>query len=214
MEDLLLLLTFNTSHEVVGVRTLFLNLDGTGVVKAHGAIAIAICSDGIGGALEQVRARTAAELVLLYQAHGNAVTHVSERIDDDNHRVLSSLKQLADSEPSDDLVTARYAHALTDRPRWEALFVPDNVPTEKVGSFISGNDILVYPDGSEKERGFNTQNRQVFEMTRTKSGSVRSEWCYKGLGTAAWAAYADRGLFDKTFIHGRMVEALNRPPES
>lgn len=204
--DLLLILGFNQQDRVVGMRTVTLDLS-TEVLSAEGALASAVCSDGIGSAIEQVRARTSSELLMGYIDQGYRFDHLSHHVVDENREVLEILRIKATQRVSDELMKKRYEHAASDRPRWESLFSKPSMDESQKGGLIT-----IVPDHTV-DRGFRSLERTVFEMVRTPT-NTRAEWAFNDRGNNAYAEIADRGLLSKSYIQEKMAEALQTPPES
>lgn len=204
--DMLLILGFNAESEVVGMRTVAMDIANYEFVGSQGAIASAICNDGIASAIEQIRTRTSQEALMMYRDRGRSFTHLRHYIDDENIKVMEILEASSKLAPTNTLLRQRFDHASDDRPRWMALFDP-----EQSGNDQQGRVIYVQPD-EDLERGFRSSERTVFQMTRI-TASPRTAWNYQDLGSQERSRYANVGLLDKDFITNQMTAALNNPPE-
>lgn len=205
--DFLLVLGFNSQQEVVGIRTVTVDLSYGDVLRSRGAVASAICNEGIASALEEVRERSAQELLMHYQTQGHHFKLLEHTIEDENITILRKLRELSLIKPADPSLQERLEHAEKDRPRWVTLFDP-----EKSGREQKGNHLHIYPQ-KELVRGFNAAEQVVYKMTRLPMEEGRSNWAFEDLGSEARERHINSGLFDKSVLTRSMRKALEKRPE-
>lgn len=204
--DMLLILGFNENNAVVGMRTVAMDLSSPEFVSAEGAVASAVCNDGIASALEQVRHRTSEELLMAYRDKGFFFHQLHHTVVDENKKVIAALKDKSE-QASDPLINARYNHAIFDRPRWETLFDPGKSGFEQEGVVLR-----IDPD-ELLDRGFRSSRRTVYHMVRTPGQSGRATWKFEDLGPEKYADIADMGLLNKNYVQRRMADSITTPPE-
>lgn len=204
LDDMLLLLAFNPKNQVVGMRTVEMRLDEGEAIYSHGAIASAICNDGIASALEEVRDRVSQEVLMRQIRSGRRFHGVIHTIQDENIEICDNLQKRVEETPADPVIQTRFTHALNDRPRWETLF------TSGSARRVTNNRFEI-PRNDELSRGFCGDTQVVYEGTKSKvDGSTF--WNFRNLGTKNLDQFFQRGLLNRQHLVLQMRAALSERP--
>lgn len=205
VSDALIVLGFNPQDQIVGMRTVYMDINGP-IIAAKGAVASAICNDGIGSALEEARHRSSQELLAYYRRNGRSVREIRHTIEDDNKKVLDQLQKEAEENPDSVSLAHRYAHAVHDRPRWVSLF--DSSATTRMQT---GDQLHIYPDDA-LESGLSGGKPGALRLKKQKVEG-RTLWVATKQGEEVRDVVSERGLLNKDYIVEQMHHALTTQPE-
>ncbi len=204
-EDLLLILALNHHDHVVGMRTINMKFSGP-VIQSEGAVASAICDEGIASVLEQVRDRTMHELLTKLRREGKGIKAIKHTVQDENKGALEKFQSEARLHPEDPLFAMRFEHAREDRPRWETLFSPSSQrhinPNQQI--WIQPNDLL--------SRGFCSPEKTVFMMKKQK-GQEGTVWDFEEFSDQTIISTMQQRYLDKPYLATQMKLALTQRPE-